>query len=848
MSKNTGTSELINYFDLGVNGDVGISGSLDINTIANATTDTDKFLVSDSGVIKYRTGAELLSDIGGQVSGNYVTLDTNQTITGEKLFSALTLQLAAAGSASPTIIRNTSGTTGSTSGYNTIGFNSSNNIFVDTTNRGGFILGFNNSVSNRTYTLQDASGTLAFTSQIPANPVGGTGTTNYLPKFTSASTIGNSNLINDTSGNLGLGVTPSAWISNFKGLQVKNASLMSFDNLSATLSQNAFYDGAWKYISTDFATQYGQVGGEHQWFIAPSGTAGNPISFTQAMTLFSTGNLGIGVGGTDSGFKLEVNGTGRFSGALQVTSNITAINGAMEFSGSGSAPSTDPAIYRVGGVNSLQFAIGGSPRLTISSTGAATFSSSVTGTQFITGGTPSNTAGFTNSFYAESNIPSLTLSNTGTNTGKYTLGVTNGNFGIWNNATSSYPFFINSSNNVGIGTVSPTTKLHVETPTGNDQVARFSRGPSNAGDIMFGLGDYGGGYQARMGAQQLVFEVNRANGAGLDTGTMAMFIKSSGNVGIGTTTDAGYKLDVNGKSRIGNSANSSVDDSLFLHGKGITSGGIPYGDYGSIVLGADASYTSGARRFLITNGYISNRFAIIQSVDANTTPTLGAGGGINSGVIIFSVSNTGAAEFSVPLLGTSATFSSSVTAAGAYINNASFTEGATYFDIDTFGGKKLRLNNAGNQLIMGTNGIVSIGSVGNNGSGAVLQVTGAATFSSSVTANTLSSRYHTMPSGSGFNAFEMGNDPTAGGWYIYDLTNSQYRLTIKNNGNVLIGTTTDVGAKLYVNGAIRTEPIGSGGVTGNWKFGNEVSGTISENTSILVEIDGREFRINAREV
>jgi hypothetical protein len=66
MSKNTGTSELINYFDLGANGDVGIAGSLDVNTIANATTDTDRFLVSDTGIIKYRTGAELLTDIGAQ--------------------------------------------------------------------------------------------------------------------------------------------------------------------------------------------------------------------------------------------------------------------------------------------------------------------------------------------------------------------------------------------------------------------------------------------------------------------------------------------------------------------------------------------------------------------------------------------------------------------------------------------------------------------------------------------------------------------------------------------------------------------------------------------------------------
>jgi len=47
-------------------------GRVQMNNIPNATTDTDKFLVSDGGVIKYRTGAELLSDIGAQASGTYV--------------------------------------------------------------------------------------------------------------------------------------------------------------------------------------------------------------------------------------------------------------------------------------------------------------------------------------------------------------------------------------------------------------------------------------------------------------------------------------------------------------------------------------------------------------------------------------------------------------------------------------------------------------------------------------------------------------------------------------------------------------------------------------------------------
>ena len=52
----------------------GGTANLAITSIANATTDTDKFLVSDSGVVKYRTGAQVRSDIGaGTGSGNVTT-------------------------------------------------------------------------------------------------------------------------------------------------------------------------------------------------------------------------------------------------------------------------------------------------------------------------------------------------------------------------------------------------------------------------------------------------------------------------------------------------------------------------------------------------------------------------------------------------------------------------------------------------------------------------------------------------------------------------------------------------------------------------------------------------------
>ena len=53
--------------------------------------------------------------------------------------------------------------------------------------------------------------------------------------------------------------------------------------------------------------------GEHQWYIAPSGTTGNTITFTQAMTLDVSGNLGIGT--TSPGSKLDVKGTLRLSGS-----------------------------------------------------------------------------------------------------------------------------------------------------------------------------------------------------------------------------------------------------------------------------------------------------------------------------------------------------------------------------------------------------------------------------------------------------------------------------------------------------------------------------------------------------
>jgi hypothetical protein len=228
--------------------------------------------------------------------------------------------------------------------------------------------------------VADSTGVLS-TQAIPTGTVTGTGTTNYLPKFTGASTIGDSSISDaassplsivknassitsnlifispttgtnasilqldnagagsfyigrqnsagnsvllsglgayasvvghtgsqtlhlvtnalsrvqiDGSGNLGLGVTPSAWASGYKAFQIFTTSLFGTSSRDANLGANVFINssGNYTYTESSQATLYTQYQGVHSWYNAPTGT-GN-ITFTQAMTLNAVGNLGLG--------------------------------------------------------------------------------------------------------------------------------------------------------------------------------------------------------------------------------------------------------------------------------------------------------------------------------------------------------------------------------------------------------------------------------------------------------------------------------------------------------------------------------------------------------------------------
>ena len=115
----------------------------------------------------------------------------------------------------------------------------------------------------------------------------------------------------DSSGNLGLGVTPSA-TSGGKSLEIGyvGSSVMSTAAGQMNMTANVYYNAGWKYAGTGTALLYQQSGtGVNAWYTAASGTAGNAITFTQAMTLDASGNLMVGTTSTSSGLTLVRSGS-----------------------------------------------------------------------------------------------------------------------------------------------------------------------------------------------------------------------------------------------------------------------------------------------------------------------------------------------------------------------------------------------------------------------------------------------------------------------------------------------------------------------------------------------------------
>jgi hypothetical protein len=180
------------------------------------------------------------------------------------------------------------------------------------------------------------------------NPITGTGSTNNLPKFTGSTALGNSNLVNDTIGNLGLGITPVNSYTPSLSLEIGANGILWSEK--ATSSFNSIFIGLNSYFNSAgnplykntglLASRYTQSQGSHIWDTAPSGTANGAITFATNMRLDANGQLGLGVTPSAwSGFKALQTVGGSLIGAageLQLWQNAY-YDGASKYYATGTA-------------------------------------------------------------------------------------------------------------------------------------------------------------------------------------------------------------------------------------------------------------------------------------------------------------------------------------------------------------------------------------------------------------------------------------------------------------------------------------------------------------------------------
>jgi hypothetical protein len=191
-----------------------------------------------------------------------------------------------------------------------------------------------------------ATGVFYNTSNYAAEVVAvGSSSTSYISFGTAAAanTIPTERARIDAAGNLGLGVTPSAWLTGSQAFQNGGGSVFQYDNARIFIGQNTYIDSAAadRFIGNGYATRYRQFQGEHAFFVSTvsnSSGAGAPQSLTQAMTLDASGNLLVGTTSTYSSSKMSLGFTGSSNNGFtinNINSSGTPAHLIFQLSGTG---------------------------------------------------------------------------------------------------------------------------------------------------------------------------------------------------------------------------------------------------------------------------------------------------------------------------------------------------------------------------------------------------------------------------------------------------------------------------------------------------------------------------------
>ena len=182
----------------------------------------------------------------------------------------------------------------------------------------------------------------------------------------------------DSSGRVGIGVTPYAWDTSFDNIQIGNKiSLWNASN-NGGLSYNQYYNGTNNiYQTNDTANRFQMDADGFHFYQAASGTAGNTATFSESMRITSAGVVQIGPASN----QIRINSQGTFENST-LNAHIINANGLGAY-GSGDLL-IQPRCSSVGSNNIVFGTSGGTntatEKMRISSAGAIKFNAYGAGT------------------------------------------------------------------------------------------------------------------------------------------------------------------------------------------------------------------------------------------------------------------------------------------------------------------------------------------------------------------------------------------------------------------------------------------------------------------------------------
>jgi hypothetical protein len=380
----------------------------------------------------------------------------------------------------------------------------------------------------------------------------------------------------DASGNLGLGVTPSAWGSSYKSLALNNGggSLVGASR-GIDVVNNAFNDNTnWVYVANAAAARYNVNSGVHSWFTAPSGTAGNAITFTQALTLNASGQLETGIAGSASAPSFTRTGD---------------LNTGIFF------PAADTIAFSEGGVESMRIDSSGNLGIGTSSPGAKLqVAWSLDQLKFTNPSAGFKQIGASYTGYVSGNdYAAIILGTDGSSGGKIQFSVTPNGGSLTTAAT------LDQNGNLGLG-VTPSAwgfagNLQFVSGGAIGSINKFSHFVANAyfnsGWKYASTASSAARYSQNDGAHEWLTAPSGTAGNAISF-TQAMTLDASGNLLLGTTTQAG-KLNV--LTNVDNGNNTDYSQTNIALGNGAYPVFIKARRFGaSYANGLDFYYTDGS--------------------------------------------------------------------------------------------------------------------------------------------------------------------------------------------------------------------------------------------------------------